>query len=219
MPALDAYHQHGLLSVSKTRQEAINKLVADWKQLTKSQEDTLILCGTNVDATTINRLCQAKRLEAGELGKTKIKVGTEFFHAGDRVLFTKNASELAVRNGNIGTVVSINRLREQITVDLGNGASVTVPLKDYDHVKLGYCATSHKGQGKTVETCFALLGGNMQDREISYVQASRARGDTRLYADSEHGELKDLARQMATSHQKVLATTDIDRKEARRQGV
>ena len=106
----------------------IEKLVSDWKSVTKSQEDSLIFSGTNVDAVIINRLCQAARLEAGESAKTKIKVGSEFFDVGDRVLFTKNSSA-PVRNGNIGSVVAINHLREEMTVNLGNGKTVIVPLK------------------------------------------------------------------------------------------
>jgi hypothetical protein len=52
----------------------------------------------------------------------------------------------------------------------------------------------------------------MSDREQSYVQASRARGQCRLYTDrSEAGdEMTDLARQMSRSRQKHLAH-DIER--------
>jgi hypothetical protein len=54
---------------------------------------------------------------------------------------------------------------------------------------------------------FVLVSGPMQDREISYVQASRAREETRLFTDRmEAGDdLAELVRQMSTSRQKFLA--------------
>jgi conjugative relaxase-like TrwC/TraI family protein len=204
---LKAYRDHGLLRVTPKRKAAIRMLVGDWMRLKKSQENSLIFCGTNLDAVTINRLCQKARLGRGEIGKKRIEVGGEMFHLGDRVLFTKNWAKLAVRNGNIGTVTAINLLRREITVSLGDSKNVVIPLKRYSHIKHGYCVTTHKGQGKTVENAFVLLGGTMQDREISYVQTSRSRGDTRLYCDTEDTELKDLIRQMERSHQKELGTT------------
>ena len=47
----------------------------------------------------------------------------------------------------------------------------------------------------------------MTDRELSYVQISRARGTTRVFVDeAAAGErLADLARAMTTSHQQELA--------------
>ena len=60
----------------------------------------------------------------------------------------------------------------------------------------------------TAENTFILAGGSMQDRELSYVQASRAKGVTRFYTDKlEAGEnLTQLSRSMSISHQKDLAS-------------
>jgi conjugative relaxase-like TrwC/TraI family protein len=204
---LKAYRDHGLLFTEKTRSKAISKLVADWKRETTRQEESLIFCGTRADAKTINRMCQKELLEAGKLGRGKINFGGKCFHVGDRVLFAKNDRTLGVRNGNLGAVVGVNLLREQIKIQLDRGKAVVVPLKEYEHLEHGYCVTTHKGQGKTVERAYALLGGSMQDREITYVQTSRARGDTKLYTDTEDVELEDLTRQMEKSHEKELATT------------
>ena len=59
----------------------------------------------------------------------------------------------------------------------------------------------------TVQNTFVLAGGAMQDRELSYVQASRARGDVRFFTDEmEAGEdLAQLSRQVETSRRKDLA--------------
>ena len=62
-------------------------------------------------------------------------------------------------------------------------------------------------QGATVERCFVLCGGSMQDREATYVQASRAREETRLYVDrvSAGEEFSGLVRSMERSRAKELA--------------
>jgi ATP-dependent exoDNAse (exonuclease V) alpha subunit len=82
-----------------------------------------------------------------------------------------------------------------------------VPLEEYDSIKLGYAVTTHKSQGMTTQNTFILTDEAMQDRELSYVQASRARGTTRLFTTkTEAGlELSNLAKAMSLSHQKALA--------------
>src|SRR5207237_820370 len=88
-----------------------------------------------------------------------------------------------------------------------DGRFQTIPTKDYEHVKLGMCVSTHKGQGSTVDRAYVLAGGCMQDKEITYVQLSRAREKTLVYADemSAGPELKTLARQMKSSRQKQFA--------------
>ena len=60
---------------------------------------------------------------------------------------------------------------------------VVVPLRSYSSIQLGYAVTTHKLQGDTVENGYVLLGGPMQDRQLSYVQLSRARSNAYLYVD------------------------------------
>lgn len=56
----------------------------------------------------------------------------------------------------------------------------------------------------------------MQDRELAYVQASRARGETRIYIDRlEAGHtLAALSQRMNVSHQKELASSLLGQQEA-----
>ena len=84
-----------------------------------------------------------------------------------------------------------------------------IDLGNYEHVKLGYAATVHKSQGSTHHNAYVLTGGGMQDREVSYVQLSRAKVETRIYADEAHvgAEVAEvarstLARDMERSRQK-----------------
>ena len=181
-------------------------LVRDWHEK-GSPHDSLIFAGTRLETTVLNRLCQAERLKKGELGSQKIEVGKETFRVGDRVMFTRNNASLLIRNGNAGEVVAVDVMRRVVRVKLDNGYRVAISVDDYEHLTLGYAVTTHKGQGQTVESAFVLAGGTMTDRELSYVQASRSRGETRIYTDevSSGDRLEHLARKMKQSRAKHLA--------------
>ena len=130
--------------------------------------------------------------------------GAREFSIGDRLLFTRNDKMLGVKNGTLGTVEHV-RLRGEfceLRVRTDQGQSVTFTNEQYSYIDHGYATTVHKAQGQTVDRAYVLLG-RMHDRELSYVSASRARGETRLYADAERfPQQARLANQMGVSHQK-----------------
>lgn len=205
--ALLQFHRRGLLTVAETREAAMRSLVQDWQTLVRSPRDALIFAGTRYETTILNRLCQEARREASGGDNDSIPVNGTHFFTGDRVLVTRNNSALLVRNGNMGTVVGIDQAKSHLVVQLDSGYRVTIDVVEFPHLSLGYAVTTHKGQGQTVESAFILAGGTMTDRELSYVQGSRARGETRLYtdADSAGPELAELEKQMSTSHAKDMA--------------
>jgi ATP-dependent exoDNAse (exonuclease V) alpha subunit len=98
---------------------------------------------------------------------------------------------------------------------LDSGEKVSFPADAVEHVVLGYASTTHKGQGATTLRTYVLAGGSMQDREMSYVQASRAKERTTFYMTAvESGdELAKLAREMERSRQKEMAHTIIREQE------
>ena len=114
-----------------------------------------------------------------------------------------------MENGSLGEVVAVDVEARSLSARLDSGERVSVGLEQYPHVALGYAVTTHKGQGATVERAFVLMGGSMQDREITYVQASRSKEETRLFTDKqEAGEhLSALVRQASQSRQKQMAHT------------
>jgi len=213
--ALKSFAERDLLSVTGTRQEAMLKLVSDWKpDGLSAPKENLILTGTNKEAATLNRQCQEARLrEPYPHVRFSAQVGVTEIHEGDRVLFTKNSRQHRVCNGDLATVQRIDESGKTMLAKLDRGDTVLIPLKDYQHIQLGYAVTTHKAQGMTVENAYVLLGGPMQDREITYVQASRARGTTRLYATPNEvgGNLTELVKQMEKSRAKDLASDHIDR--------
>ena len=64
-----------------------------------------------------------------------------------------------------------------------------------------------EAQGVTTEQVYVLAGNEMTHRELAYVDASRARGTTRIFTEqADAGEtLTSLARRMSKSRAKDLA--------------
>ena len=183
----------------------MEKLIFDWDERGDLKE-TLILAGSNLDVTALNRMAQEKRLAAGLLDKEFLYFNGEDFHVRDRILFTRNSSLHDVKNGQLATIENIEGKAITVRMDDGNKRK-TIHIEDYDHLKLGYAMTTHKAQGVTVDKSYVLVGGVMQDRELSYVQMSRARKETRLYTDLDEAgeELADVANSMSRSRQKEMA--------------
>ncbi len=211
MKALTHYLQEGRLSVADDREIARRELISDWSEaggMTRPQ-DNMILCSTNSDATLINREIQAHRKAAGQISEESLRIGETRFHRNDRIIFTKSNASIGIRNNNRGTVLSVNERLNTMQVQLDGGPLRTISLNMYPHVKLAYAATTHKGQGKTTQNAFVLTHEGMQDQHISYVQASRAKHETRIYTTQlEAGDkLTDLARRMSQNREKELALT------------
>jgi hypothetical protein len=112
---------------------------------------------------------------------------------GDRVVCGHNAiAELAVANGSRGIVTTLDPQARTLTVRLDghDGREVTLPESYLDgrrqgernrRVDLAYATTGHRAQGLTRGRALVRLTGT-EDVNWLYVQLSRARQDTRLYA-------------------------------------
>ncbi len=206
--AVENLEKRGLLHVAKDRGSAMARLVADWTDAEFGKRDrALIFVGTRAEVADANERCQRARLRAGELRGDAYTRSGQTFYERDRVVFTKNSATLGVQNGSFGTIVELKRLRAIAMVKMDTGETLPIPLRSYKALELGHAVTTHKGQGTTVDNAYLLAGGRMQDRELTYVQASRARLSTRVYTDQhEAGEnLSQLAKQMEKSREKTLA--------------
>ena len=205
--ALERFKERGLFHVARDKTEVLRQLVSDWQELTETGplKDTMILAGTRLQSLEANRHVQALRVRADRLGQERVRCGNYSFHQGDRVLFRRNSS--LVKNGERGEVTSVDVENNMLTVRLDRGRRVTIDLESYSDVHLGYAGTTHSLQGQTLTNCLVIVGGPMQDREATYVQASRARVATHLYVDelTAGPELSDLVRSMSRSRQKDLA--------------
>ena len=206
---LKAYQERGLITVKQDKQELYKTLVNDWASSggVDNAKDHLILANTNADVRKINQLAQEKRKQEKALGKRHTRIIGETLYEGDRVLFRQNDKRQDVKNGMGGTLQRIDLLKKQLTVTLDNQESRTFSKDEYDQLSLGYGVTTHKAQGMTVKNSYVLAGGSMQDRELTYVQMSRAKEQTRIYAQGESKKkaMETLQSQMERSNQKALA--------------
>lgn len=218
--ALSLYAEHGRLKVEETKSKALSELVSDWnKERTKDLKDTLVLAGTREDVRALNERIQAERQALGETKGRVLALG-EPLYIGDRVVFTKNDKSMKVVNGEFGTVEAqlgfgvLVRMDRQTKALLPMSERVLVPqAKLPTHVSRGYAITTHKAQGATIEKAFVLAGGWMQDRHLSYVQMSRARGETKLYAPegAVREDVPELLDAMKRSREKDIAMDAMQR--------
>ena len=201
--ALLPYRQHGLVAETRHEITAMDRMVADWRrEALPDLKGSLMLAGTTTEVLELNERAQAERRQLGLLGDTPVRPGPDTLFTGDRVLFTRNSLTLGVANGDLGTLQSAQG--QTLAVRLDDGREVRIPVEAYPHLRLGYALTTHKAQGMTVERAFILTGGSMTDREITYVQASRARGVTRWYVGH---DLEEVTQRMTRSHEKLAAVS------------
>lgn len=204
---LEEFASRGLVTVSETKREAMELLVAKWRADGFPAKDTLIIAGTRDEVVKLNALAQSERSRSRELGIGQVEHDGQTFNEGDRVVFTKNSLARGIRNGDFATLANIDASTRRMTARLDSGERVTFALSDFGEVSLGYASTTHKGQGATAQGVYVLAGGRMQDRELSYVQASRAREVTRIFTTQvEAGDaIAQLAKEMERSRRKDMA--------------
>lgn len=204
--ALQQFANRGLLRIADDRDSAIEQLVEDWQRDFRKGLDARIFAGTRLETAAVNRMCQQSLLDAGQLQTESIAVGKYNLYVGDQIVVTRNNSALMVKNGTQGKVVGIDQQSGEVQIRIDRGLTVRIGIEAFPHIELGYCTTTHKGQGQTVESAFVLVGGPMTDRELSYVQGSRAKGKTCFYADRTNGgtDIQHLAEQMSRSRAKDL---------------
>ena len=208
--ALQALSERGRLFIGSDRDEAMSRLVSDWKEkaLGGFVGDNLVLAGTNEEVRELNLRCQQERKLAGELSDAYLDVDDTRFHVHDRVMITRNYRPLGLQNGMMGQVTEILDGRLRIRID--GGYHVDIDTESFSDISLAYSMSGHKAQGVSVENAWILTGDSMTDREMSYVQGSRARGETWVYADELSVEdIGALARLMSRSRQKDMASEHV----------
>jgi conjugative relaxase-like TrwC/TraI family protein len=210
--AVAAYREHGRVASFETKEELSRRLVADWwatHHASGPGEDAVILAHRRARVDQFNLACQQLRDQAGELGPQRLVVGDRTLAVGDRVVCGTNAiTRLGVANGTRGTVTAVDPAHRTLTLELADepGRTVTLPRWYLDaevapgqnrRVDLAYSTTGNKVQGMTREHALIDLAGH-EDRYWFYVQLSRARQSTRIYAVTgpeplgEHQHARDL---------------------------
>lgn len=205
--AISAFAERGLISVHDSKSEAVSALIRQWQEDGMDFQHSLILAGKRSDVALLNALAQEQMARAGKLGTNSVTVADSQFYVGDAVMFTKTSFPRQVENGLRGTVIDVNDNENCLRVRTADGRLLTINVAEFPHLSLGYAMTTHKAQGASTDIGYILAGGSMQDKELSYVQASRAKNTTRFYlTPADCGDaLAEFSRQMERSRQKDMA--------------
>jgi conjugative relaxase-like TrwC/TraI family protein len=116
VPAVDAYVDHGRVTITGSIDEARQRLVEDWWAV-HNDHTTAILAVRRVDVRALNELVREHRKASGELGED-IRIGEKTFSVGDKVIFEQNQrvrepgsesglATIRIRNGTFATVVGV----------------------------------------------------------------------------------------------------------------
>jgi hypothetical protein len=165
-----------------------------WQQAERDPtQEVVVLAARRAEVDRLNSLCQELLAAQGRLGGERLQVEDRQLAVGDRVVCGHNAiGELGVANGSRGVVTAVDAHDRTLTLrlDAYGGRTVTLPRSYLDgrgrgernrRVDLAYATTGHRAQGLTRGRALVRLTGT-EDVNWLYVQLSRARQDTRLYA-------------------------------------
>jgi hypothetical protein len=196
--AVAAYRAHDRVVAADSKPAATLALLQDWWAAQQEAEEdpareVIVLAARRAEVDRLNTACQELLAMGGRLGGERLQVEDRQLAIGDRVVCGHNAiAELGVANGSRGTITALNPHARtlMIRLDGADDREVTLPRSYLDgrgqgernrRVDLAYATTGHRAQGLTRGRALVRLTGG-EDVNWLYVQLSRARHDTRLYA-------------------------------------
>jgi conjugative relaxase-like TrwC/TraI family protein len=188
--ALTSYAASERITVAEGAEEVRNALVADWWRAFSSGEDAVMIARRRVDVRDLNDRARQVMGAAGRLGELWLDVEGETIHAGDVVTTRLNAQRLGVANQERWRVEAVNPEARRVNLAEVGGKRTASLDREYlegrtpsgePTVELGYAATIHITQGRTVESAYVLATDDLSAQAF-YTAASRARGASRMYA-------------------------------------
>jgi ATP-dependent exoDNAse (exonuclease V) alpha subunit len=196
--AVAAYEAHERVVADDSKPAATLALLQDWWTAWQQADhdptqEMVVLAARRAEVDRLNSACQELLAARGRLGSERLQVEDRQLRVGDRVVCGHNAiGDLGVANGSRGTITALDPQARTLTVRLDgtDGHQVTLPRSYLDgrgrgernrRVDLAYATTGHRAQGLTRGRALVRLTGS-EDVNWLYVQLSRARQDTRLYA-------------------------------------
>jgi conjugative relaxase-like TrwC/TraI family protein len=193
--AVAAYQAHDRVVAADSKPAATLALLQDWWTAWQQADqdpaqEVVVLAARRAEVDRLNTLCQELLAARGRLGDERLQVEDRQVAVGDRIVCGHNAiAELGVANGSRGVVTALDVHARTLTLCL-DGRTVVLPGSYLDgrrkeernrRVDLAYATTGHRAQGVTRGRALVRLTGT-EDVNWLYVQLSRARQDTHLYA-------------------------------------
>jgi conjugative relaxase-like TrwC/TraI family protein len=226
------YEDQGRMKHSSTWEQIRASVVEDWANDRKANKDIsqLVLCSTREKVDELNLSLREKLISEGQLlnsskdRETKISIvkrdGTleeKHFAPGERIYFTRNDKTVGVKNGTLGTIESITRVKRgvfefQVRIDEKNGPrKVTFRSDTYKNIDYGYATTVHKSQGDTIDRTY-IVAEKMMDKNAAYVAFTRHRYEAKLYVATEliHGYVREFQEEKKTEKKVKLHLDKLD---------
>ncbi|HBD7142687.1 TPA: Ti-type conjugative transfer relaxase TraA [Legionella pneumophila] len=196
--AIQHYQDKGAITIADSKLQALERVVADWKQDLESTSltDTLMLSYTRKAVNYLNDLAREALIAENKIGDDNIVYqGLErslMISTGERLLLRENNKVLGVRNGDTATVKEINA--QNMKIQLDSGELLTIP-KEYKALDYAYALTVHKSQGMTAKKVRVLIDSKYWDRNLSFVAMTRHKEQLNIYADKENHPTKQALNQ------------------------
>ena len=216
--ALDAYRDHGRITIGDTAADTKALLVADWWAARTQGDDAMMLAGRRSEVAELNVHGRLRAELAGQLTGDPLRVGGHEYQVGDAVMTLKNNTRIGVRNGNRGVVVAVDVDARSMRVRMPRG-EVELPARylDAGHVGHAYAMTVNKAHGLTCDRTMTL-GNDQVYRELAYEALSRGRLSNHVYMpksctldieDGPHARVASLAE--ATETLDTRSSVDAER--------
>lgn len=193
--SLEILASGGAIHEIKTPKGRTSAIVKEYMSMSDAERaETLIISAKNVDRQRINdairkELVKAGKIEEGKTYAVETRKGalpqSKNFAAGDKIVFLKNDIKAGVRNGTQGTIEKIRG--DNFRVNIGEGKTVSIDIKQYNRIDHAYAVTTHRSQGATVKR--VIVNMNSADKALNsrnsyYVDISRAKSKVSIYCDS-----------------------------------
>lgn len=104
---------------------------------------------------------------------------------GDKLVFTANDYQHAIKNGQTATVLRVDHKRQTATLSGEKGREIEIDLLKMQHLDYGYCVTVHRAQGATFDRAI-IIGEAARNAtaQAAYVAISRARLAVDIFTDN-----------------------------------
>jgi len=209
------------------RDTAKDALLKDWLKAYKEdpQRSLLMMAYSNRDVQDLNIQARDHLKASGNIAKEdftytimrdveddfgrRAKIKEERpFSKGDQIVFTRNDGGLGVKNGSIGTILSLDKNKVEVKLDEGKTFSFSPNL--FSSFDQGWAITIHKSQGTTVDKSF-LLASHEMNQNLAYVALTRHREDVQIYGSGcdfwREGKVADI---LSKSGEKLSAADYLD---------
>ena len=180
--ALDAYLDHGRITVGHDADHTKTLLLADWWAAVVRGDDAVMLAGRRADVAELNMCGHVRAVAAGRLSGPVLDVGGVPIQAGDKVMMLRNdrTARRAQRQPGRSPRRRPRTAHDASAARLAAIVDVPATYVDAGHVGLAYAMTVNKAHGTTCDATM-MLGDDLLYRELAYEAMSRGRKDNRIY--------------------------------------